>query len=257
MMVVGDDLERDPQLMQIDFGYVLMEYPGGEHFDTPRLTMPIPLIDRLNQDDERDDSSDMSLMEKLQKDMLAAYLVLRKHAEELIQFSKIMLSTSHDPASVEAFFRGTHSLRTDDTESSSAAHFATKVESQLSRFVFRREVRQRMVASYYTFYRGVEFSKNFQTKSKRRLLAKRAAEALHLPLHKQEPGKHKAGHRRSLSANDVPANFHLLKACEDEDREGSDQWYDARQGSVSLFQSFSEDMDFDDQRSTQSEPDFV
>jgi hypothetical protein len=257
MMVIGE-MQRDPQLMQIDFGYVLMEYPGGVRFDTPRLTMPIHLIDRLNQVDDRDDMDDSSLMDRLQQDMVSAFLVLRKHAEELIRFSKIMLSTSHDPAAVEAFFRGNHSLRTNDTESESANHFARKVEMQLSRFVLRREVRQRMVASYYNFYRGVEFSKNLQTRSKRRFLARRAAEARRIPLQSREPEKRKSCHRTNLSARDMPSNCHMITSRDDKYRKDPIDWFDAMQGSATLFESsFSNEEDCDDQCSTPSELDFV
>jgi hypothetical protein len=270
MMVVGE-MERNPSLMQIDFGYILMEYPGGVHFDTPRLTMPVPLIDRLNVAEGTDGAT---LMDDLQHDMLAAYLVLRRHAPELIELCKIILSTSHEPTVVETFLRGTHSLRTFESEKASSKYFSRKLDAQLSRFVFRREVRQQMVASYYTFHRGVDFSKNFRSPSKRQLLMTRAAKALNLPFQTEEQPKQsdkkpdfpKRSHRRSVSANDLPAlvgNIKLARPQTSEANgprprsEGVIPLLNQDSGSHSNDDDEDDEEDGDDQVSVQSEPEFI
>jgi Phosphatidylinositol 3- and 4-kinase len=260
MMVVGD-LKKDPKLMQIDFGYILMEYPGGVHFDTPRLTMPVPLIDRLNDADGIDGFS--SLMEHLQQDMLAAYLVLRRHAVELIHFCQVILSPTHDPNAVESFLRGSHSLRTHESEKASSNYFSRKIETQFSRFVFRREVRQHMVASYYTFHRGMEFSKYFRSRSKRRLLMTRAAEALKIALPTETPEDKVDITRRkclsrSLSANDLPSmdgsqTSRRFADCQSGGHhKGQNIWSRDEWDS-----SIGEDSDTEEYFSAQSEPEFL
>jgi hypothetical protein len=269
MMVVGD-METNPSLMQIDFGYILMEYPGGVHFDTPRLTMPIPLIDRLNVADGIDGTT---LMMDLQRDMLAAYLVLRRHATELIELCKIILSTSHDPTAVETFLRGAHALRTFESEKASSRYFSRKLDVQLSRFVFRREVRQQMVASYYTFHRGVDFSKKLASPS-RQMLMTRATKALNMLVQTQgqaeatdkKSGIQKRSHRRSLSADDVPALIGSIKMARAQANETNDPRLRSEGGiplsnqrnmSLSSDDDDDDDEDLDDQGSVQSEPEFI
>jgi hypothetical protein len=128
MMVVGDD--NDPKMMQIDFGYILMEYPGGVHFDMPRLTMPIALVDRLNSTKGSDDET--TLMEDLQHDMLAAYLVIRRHSNQVIPFCAHLLSDSYNPKHVENILKGPHVFRTNESESSVIQWFSQKLITQVS-----------------------------------------------------------------------------------------------------------------------------
>jgi hypothetical protein len=223
MMVVGD-FDIDPQLMQIDFGYILMEYPGGVRFDTPRLTMPVSLIDRLNQTPGLDGES--SLMDDVQHDMLAAYLVLRKHSKELIEFCKVAFCAIKNPKSVESFLRGKHSLRADDTERDAIRWFSQKLESQLSRFVFRREVRRGMVASYYAFHRGLHFSRNLRSNTRRRLLLNKAARAMSPPFFGGGRTKRRSRLRRSHSTGNLVEGIEpiqCLKDNVDDTTEGSDE----------------------------------
>eukprot|EP00536_Pseudo-nitzschia_multiseries_P014153 jgi/Psemu1/261993/estExt_Genewise1Plus.C_6630020 len=123
MMVVGD-LKDDPKMMQIDFGYVLMEFPGGVRFDMPRLTMPIALVDRFNN--EPGSASATTLMEDLQFDMMTAYLILRKHSNRIIPFCAHLMSSSYD-------------------------------YKYWAHFYFRREVKQGMVSGYYKFVETMTF----------------------------------------------------------------------------------------------------
>ena len=129
MMVVGDD--NDPKMMQIDFGYILMEYPGGVHFDMPRLTMPIALVDRLNSTKGSDDET--TLMEDLQHDMLAAYLVIRRHSNQVIPFCAHLLSDSYNPKHVENILKGPHVFRTNESENSVIQWFSQKLTTQASK----------------------------------------------------------------------------------------------------------------------------
>jgi hypothetical protein len=171
MMVVGD-LKEDPKMMQIDFGYVLMEFPGGVHFDMPRLTMPIDLVDRFNSEpgrgsrgrgvtgSESSDNSTTTLMEDLQHDMLAAYLVLRHHSNQLIPFCAHLMSSSYSYKQVESILRGRHVFRTDQAESKVIKWMSQKLTKQWAHFYFRREVKQGMVSGYYKFVETMTFENN-------------------------------------------------------------------------------------------------
>ena len=151
MMVVGDD--NNPKMMQLDFGYILMEYPGGVHFDMPRLTMPIALVDRLNNTKGLD--SETTLMENLQHDMLAAYLVIRRHTHQFVPFCKYLLSDSYSPKYVEKILNGPHVFRTNQSETDVIQWFSQKLLAQWAHFYFRREVKQSMVTGYYNFVKGI------------------------------------------------------------------------------------------------------
>lgn len=165
MMVVGD-LKEDPKMMQIDFGYVLMEFPGGVRFDMPRLTMPIALVDRFNSEPgrgsggESSDNSATTLMEDLQHDMLAAYLVLRLHSNQLIPFCAHLMSPSYGYKHVESILRGRHVFRTDQSESKVIKWMSQKLTNQWAHFYFRREVKQGMVSGYYRFVEAMTFENN-------------------------------------------------------------------------------------------------
>jgi len=151
MMVVGD-LEENPRMMQIDFGYVLMEYPGGVHYDMPRLTMPIPLVDRFQAEPGKAEGT--TLMEDLQHDMLAAYLVLRRHSQQLIPFCAHLMSSSYDYKHVESILKGKHCFRTDQSERKVIKWMSQKLLNQWAHFYFRREIKLGMVRGYYKY---VEF----------------------------------------------------------------------------------------------------
>mmetsp|Transcript_10424 Transcript_10424/g.21945 ORF Transcript_10424/g.21945 Transcript_10424/m.21945 type:complete len:644 (+) Transcript_10424:138-2069(+) len=157
MMVVGD-LKDDPKMMQIDFGYILMEFPGGVHFDMPRLTMPIALVDRFNSEPGRE--TDTTLMEDLQHDMLAAYLVLRRHSNQVIPFCAHLLSSSYDYNHVESVFNGKHVFRTDQKENQVIQWMSQKLTKQWAHFFFRREIKQGMVSGYYKFVETMTFENN-------------------------------------------------------------------------------------------------
>jgi len=156
MMIVGDD--DDPKMMQIDFGYILNEYPGGVHFDMPRLTMPVALVDRLNTTKGSDNET--TLMEDLQHDMLAAYLVIRRHANQVIPFCSHLLSDSYNPKHVEKVLKGPHVFRLNELESSVIQWFSQKLTTQWAHFHFRREIKQGMVSGYYSFVKQVSSMKN-------------------------------------------------------------------------------------------------
>jgi len=157
MMVVGDLLEN-PRMMQIDFGYILNDFPGGVHFDMPRLTMPIPLVDRLNAEPGRDKGS--TLMEDLQQDMLTAYLVLRRHSKKLIPYCAHLMSSSYDYKYVESVLRGHHVFRKDKSEKKVIKWISQKLTTQWAHFYFRREIKQGMVSGYYKFVETFESSGN-------------------------------------------------------------------------------------------------
>mmetsp|Transcript_18865 Transcript_18865/g.52682 ORF Transcript_18865/g.52682 Transcript_18865/m.52682 type:complete len:641 (-) Transcript_18865:184-2106(-) len=154
MMVVGD-LQGDPKMMQIDFGYILMEYPGGVHFDMPRLTMPIALVDRYNQEPGSADGT--TLMDDLQHDMLAAFLVLRRHSNQIIPFCAHLMSSSYDYEFVEKVFRGNHVFRLKRSEKHVIEWISQKLTTQWAHFYFRREVKQSMVSGYYKFVEAMTF----------------------------------------------------------------------------------------------------
>jgi len=156
MMIVGDD--GDPKMMQIDFGYILNEYPGGVHFDMPRLTMPVALVDRLNTTNGSDDET--TVMEDLQHDMLAAYLVIRRHANQVIPFCSHLLSDSYNPKHVEKVLKGPHVFRLNESESFVIQWFSQKLTTQWAHFHFRREIKQGMVSGYYSFVQQVSSMKN-------------------------------------------------------------------------------------------------
>ncbi len=154
MMVVGD-LKENPRMMQIDFGYVLMEYPGGVHYDMPRLTMPISLVDRFQAEPGRVEGT--TLMEDLQHDMLAAYLVLRRHSQQLIPFCAHLMSSSHDYKHVESVLEGKHSFRTDKSERKVIKWMSQKLLNQWAHFYFRREIKLGMVRGYYKYVEFMTF----------------------------------------------------------------------------------------------------
>ena len=158
MMVVGD-LQEDPKMMQIDFGYVLMEFPGGVHFDMPRLTMPIPLVDRFNSEPSLS-GNHTTLMEDLQYDMLAAYLVLRRHSLQLIPFVSHLMSASYDYKHVESILKGKHVFRTHKSEHDVIQWMSQKLTNQWAHFYFRREIKLGMVRGYYKFVELTSFESN-------------------------------------------------------------------------------------------------
>lgn len=164
MMVVGD-LEDDPKMMQIDFGYILMEFPGGVHFDMPRLTMPIALVDRFNT--EPGSVSGSTLMEDLQHDMLAAYLVLRRHSNQFIPFCAHLMSSSYEYKYVEEILRGKHVFRTDRSETHVTKWMSQKLTSQWAHFYFRREIKQGMVSGYYKFVETMTFENKAKESDKK------------------------------------------------------------------------------------------
>jgi len=141
--------------MQIDFGYVLNEYPGGVHFDMPRLTMPIALVDRFNAEPGGNDGT---LMNDLQHDMLAAYLVLRRHSDQLIPFCAHLMSSSYDYKPVQSILKGRHVFRKDRSEKKVTEWISQKLTTQWAHFYFRREIKQRMVSGYYKFVETFENS---------------------------------------------------------------------------------------------------
>mmetsp|Transcript_11854 Transcript_11854/g.28087 ORF Transcript_11854/g.28087 Transcript_11854/m.28087 type:complete len:646 (+) Transcript_11854:186-2123(+) len=153
MMVVGD-LQDDPRMMQIDFGYVLNEFPGGVHFDMPRLTMPIALVDRFNAEPGR--KTGETLMENLQHDMLAAYLVLRRHSDQVIPFCAHLMSSSYDYKFVASVLKGKHVFRKGRSETKVIQWISTKLTTQWAHFYFRREIKQGMVSGYYKFVETIE-----------------------------------------------------------------------------------------------------
>jgi len=161
MMVVGD-LHEDPKMMQIDFGYILNEYPGGVPFDMPRLTMPVALVDRFNSESGRggDNNTTTTLMEDLQYDMLAAYLVLRRHSSQLIPFCSHLMSSSYDYKYVESILRGRHVFRVDQSENKVIKWISQKLTHQWAHLYFRREIKQGMVSSYYKFVETMTDSDN-------------------------------------------------------------------------------------------------
>lgn len=158
MMVVGD-LQENPRMMQIDFGYVLMEFPGGVHFDMPRLTMPIPLVDRFNSEPSLS-GKNSTLMEDLQQDMLAAYLVLRRHSQQLIPFCSHLMSSSYDYKYVKSVLKGRHVFRTNSSEKAVIQWMSQKLINQWAHFYFRREIKLGMVRAYYTFVELTTFETN-------------------------------------------------------------------------------------------------
>lgn len=161
MMVVGD-LHEDPKMMQIDFGYILNEYPGGVPFDMPRLTMPVALVDRFNSESGRgdDDNTTTTLMEDLQYDMLAAYLVLRRHSSQLIPFCSHLMSSSYDYKHVESILKGRHVFRVNQSENKVIKWISQKLTHQWAHLYFRREIKQGIVSSYYKF---VEIMTTFES----------------------------------------------------------------------------------------------
>lgn len=165
MMVVGD-LEDDPKMMQIDFGYILMEFPGGVHFDMPRLTMPIALVDRFNT--EPGSVSGSTLMEDLQHDMLAAYLVLRRHSNQFVPFCAHLMSSSYEYKYVEEILRGKHVFRTDRSEKHVIKWMSQKLTSQWAHFYFRREIKQSMVSGYYKFVETMTFENKAKESDKKK-----------------------------------------------------------------------------------------
>lgn len=160
MMVVGD-IQDNPRMMQIDFGYVLMEYPGGVHLDMPRLTMPVPLVDRYMAEPGRGTESGepTTLMDDLQHDMLAAYLVLRRHSHQIIPFCSHLMSSSFSYKYVESVLKGHHVFRTDRSEHHVIKWISQKLTAQWAHFHFRRELKLGMVSGYYKFVELTTFEK--------------------------------------------------------------------------------------------------
>ena len=161
MMVVGD-LQEDPKMMQIDFGYILNDFPGGVHFDMPRLTMPIALVDRYNSEPGR--KTGETLMDNLQHDMLAAYLVLRRHSDQVIPFCAHLMSSSFDYKYVVSVLKGKHVFRKGRSEKTVIQWISTKLTTQWAHFYFRREIKQGMVSGYYKFVETFENSNNDKEK---------------------------------------------------------------------------------------------
>jgi hypothetical protein len=187
MMVVGD-LQDNPKMMQIDFGYILNEYPGGVPFDMPRLTMPVALVDRFNSESGRgdDNNATTTLMEDLQYDMLAAYLVLRRHSSQLIPFCSHLMSSSYDYKYVESILRGRHVFRVNQSENKVIKWISQKLTDQWAHFYFRREVKQGMVSSYYKFVETMTFeSLNINKKdSDNKLAIERFSDAIGVKIKK-------------------------------------------------------------------------
>ncbi|VEU44276.1 unnamed protein product [Pseudo-nitzschia multistriata] len=170
MMVVGD-LSEDPRMMQIDFGYILMEFPGGVHFDMPRLTMPIALVDRFNTEPGSDEGH--TLMEDLQHDMLTAYLILRRNSSQFIPFCAHLMSSSYEYKHVEAVLRGKHVFRTNMDETKVIKWMTQKLLTQWAHFYFRREIKQGMVSGYYKFVETMTFENKGTDSNEKHTIRKR------------------------------------------------------------------------------------
>ena len=141
MVVEPDDL------MQIDFGYLLLENPGGFPLDTPRLTMQPALVKLFNS---TTGPSGAPLMHDFKQDMLTAFAVLRQYRNPFISFCKVALSNVYDPSKVEAFLWGKHSFNAGEDERKVLEHFEEKMHTQLtSSGVWRRSAKQSLVARYY------------------------------------------------------------------------------------------------------------
>ena len=139
-------LVEPEELMQIDFGYLLLENPGGFPLDTPRLTMQPHLVKLFKK--QRGPSGG-SLMEDFQHDLVTAYAVLREHQHAFTSFCKVVLSNVYPPAKVESFLWGKHAFRSAEDERRALEHFEAKVMSQLSTSVWRRTAKHALVKAYY------------------------------------------------------------------------------------------------------------
>jgi phosphatidylinositol kinase/protein kinase (PI-3 family) len=98
-IMIVNDLEKDPKMMQIDFGFILMENPGGLALDTPRLTMPAPLVRRFQETLMEDGKT--TLMDAFRQDMLSAFVALRRSQSVVISFVRTLLSSVYTTQKVE------------------------------------------------------------------------------------------------------------------------------------------------------------
>lgn len=148
-MLLNED-SPNPSLMQIDFGYMLMENPGGLPLDTPRLTMDAELVTLLEKTPSQSGNAKRSLMDDLRADMITAYKVLRMHHPALVSFAKVTLSSLYTENQVESFMWGKHCFRSGQAEHSALAWFEDKVRSQLTTRVLRRSAKHALVKAYYS-----------------------------------------------------------------------------------------------------------
>jgi hypothetical protein len=147
-IMIVNDLEKDPKMMQIDFGFILMENPGGLALDTPRMTMPAPLVRRFEAEmvtvtNDDGTSHETTLMDLFQKDCLTAYVVLRRHQAALVAFVRNLLSGVYTRVqTVEAFMRGRHCFNSGLAESEASSWFERKLQTQLKTTVLRRGIKR-------------------------------------------------------------------------------------------------------------------
>jgi len=144
-LLLGD--YDNPQLMAIDFAFMLMENPGGLPLDTPRLTMQPELIKLFRS---HSGLIGKTLLDDLESDLSQAYRILRTHHPALVSFASVLLSSVYQEDEVESFMWGKHCFRSGQSEADAVKWFDNKLKSQLQERVWRREAKQAIVNAYYS-----------------------------------------------------------------------------------------------------------
>jgi hypothetical protein len=131
------------------FGYVYNESPGGAPLaiDTPRLTLQSELIKLLRATKSK--NNNRSLLDDVQKDLVQAYVLLRRHYPSIVAFAKVAFASVYSSSKIESFMWGRYVFRASSTERAARDWFADKVVQQLNEVVFRRGLKMQLVKAYY------------------------------------------------------------------------------------------------------------
>lgn len=145
MLVNGES--DAPSYTCIDYGYLLMDAPGGLALDTPRLTLQPELIKLLKKAPGHD--ANHTLMDDIKMDLVSAYRVLRQQYAPFVSLCKVALSTSFPASKIEGTLWGTHCFRAGMSERKALKWLTNKVETQLTMTNFRRGAKHAIVKMYY------------------------------------------------------------------------------------------------------------
>jgi hypothetical protein len=147
-MLLGD--VDDARCMQIDFGYMFNEAPGGFALDTPRMTIQ-PTVAKLLAARPSVCETGESLLDDLHADVVTAYTVLRRVYPMVVLFTKLLLGVVYPPGRVEAFMWGNECFRCNESEEVAVKWFHDKVNDDIAVSNLRRGLKAKLVNGYYAF----------------------------------------------------------------------------------------------------------
>jgi len=145
-MLVGDP--EDARLLQIDYGYLLGEAPGGLALDTPRMTVQPSLLRLMAQAPGHADG--FTFLDDFRQDLLTGYRMLRQYHPAFVTFCSSVLSNIYEPSQVQSWMWGKHVFRAGMAEEKALAWMEDKLRNEVTpNWVMKRGAKQAIVRAYY------------------------------------------------------------------------------------------------------------